>query len=265
MPTPTRPPRALALFAHPDDIEFRASGTLLLLQAHGWQLHYCNLSNGNLGSAQMTKSRTATVRKKEARAAAKALGATWHAPVCGDLEILYTPVLLRKVCALIRLVQPDVLLTHPPQDYMEDHMNTCRLAVSGAFARGVPNFKSSPSRKPVLKPMTVYHSMPHGLTDPLRRTVEPEFFVDVTSVQAQKRDLLAFHHSQKHWLDLTQGPDVYLHAVDADGASLGKRSGKFRYAEAWTRHLHLGFGEQTDDPLGDVLGKLCHANERFNP
>ncbi len=263
-PVYSTPPRVLAIFAHPDDIEFRAAGTLLLLRERGWELHYCNLSNGNLGSAQMGKTRTAAVRKAEAQAAAKALGAHWHPSLCGDLEVLYTPALLRKVCALIRTVQPNVLLTHPPADYMEDHTNTCRLAVSGAFARGVPNFQTAPRRPPALKPLTLYHSMPHGLVDPLRRTVEPECFINVSSVQARKRELLACHQSQKHWLDLTQGPDVYLHGLDNEGAELGKRSGRFTFAEAWTRHLHLGFGDAADDPLREALGKLHCRNRRFS-
>ena len=37
---------ALAVFAHPDDIEFCAAGTLLLLAEQGWNIHYFNLSSG---------------------------------------------------------------------------------------------------------------------------------------------------------------------------------------------------------------------------
>ena len=42
-------PSALALFAHPDDIEFVAAGTLILLKDLGWQIHYCNIANGCCG------------------------------------------------------------------------------------------------------------------------------------------------------------------------------------------------------------------------
>ena len=41
---------ALAVFAHPDDIEFCAAGTLLLLAQLGWDIHYFNVSSGDLGS-----------------------------------------------------------------------------------------------------------------------------------------------------------------------------------------------------------------------
>ena len=48
-------------------------------------------------------------------------------------------------------------------------MNTSRLAVTAAFARGMPNFEVSPERTPVESEVAVYHGMPHGLRDGLRR------------------------------------------------------------------------------------------------
>jgi LmbE family N-acetylglucosaminyl deacetylase len=254
-------PSVLAIFAHPDDIEFRAAGTLLLLKQRGWEVHYCNLSNGNLGSAEMSISETALVRRKEAQASAKLLGATWHRSICSDLQVFYNDATIRRVCALVRETKPTVLLTHPTQDYMEDHTNTCRLAVTGAFARGIPNYRSTPQRPPHLEPVTIYHSMPHGLLDPMRQPVTPEAYVDTGAVHSLKRDALACHRSQKNWLDLTQGTDSYLHALDAESKTLGKHSGAFIHAEGWSRHLHLGFGDATANPLKDALGKAF----RFAP
>src|SRR5689334_22587421 len=105
-------PTALAIAAHPDDIEFVMAGTLLLLGAAGWELHYLNLSRGDLGSLTMTPARTAQVRRTEARTAAKALGAIWHPPMCNDLEIAYDTPTLRRLCAVVRDVAPSVILTH---------------------------------------------------------------------------------------------------------------------------------------------------------
>ena len=64
-------PSALAIFAHPDDIEFVAAGTLLLLKKEGWDIHYMNLCSGNGGSVQMTSEETAAKRLEEAKEAAK--------------------------------------------------------------------------------------------------------------------------------------------------------------------------------------------------
>jgi LmbE family N-acetylglucosaminyl deacetylase len=247
-------PTALAIAAHPDDIEFVMAGTLLHLRAAGWEIHYCNLSNGNLGSTVMTMERTAAVRRKEAQAAARLLGAKWHPPFCEDMAIFYTQENLRRLCAVVRAVKPAVVLTHALEDYMEDHMATARLAVSATFARGIPNYRSRPARPPVLLPCTVYHAMPHGLRTPMRVQVQPECFIDTTSVHSAKREALARHASQQEWLDRTQGMNSYVDTMDAFSLELGKQSRKFKHAEGWSRHLHHGFGSADDDPIRDALG-----------
>ena len=43
-------PTALAIAAHPDDIEFVMAGTLLRLAETGWSIHYFNIANGCCGS-----------------------------------------------------------------------------------------------------------------------------------------------------------------------------------------------------------------------
>src|SRR5436190_1745870 len=110
-------PTALAIFAHPDDIEFVAAGTLLRLRQRGWKLHYLNLCSGNGGSVQMDGPTTAKKRLEEGQEAARILGATFHAPVCDDLALTYDIGLLRKVSAVVREAKADIVLTHAPQDY----------------------------------------------------------------------------------------------------------------------------------------------------
>jgi LmbE family N-acetylglucosaminyl deacetylase len=251
----TRPrPVALAIAAHPDDIEFRMAGTLLLLRAAGWDTHYFNLSAGNCGSARMGPAETTRKRRAEAQRAASLLDAVWHPSCCRDLEITYTIPILRKVAAVIREVKPTVVLTHPPVDYMEDHTATCRLAVTAAFSRGMPNFRTTPSRPAFPGEITVYHCTAHGLVDPLNRPMTPEFYIDTTSVQARKLEALAAHESQQDWLDRSQGMNSYLKAADDESLLVGRASGKFRYAEGWWRHSSTGFCAADADPLREALG-----------
>ncbi len=158
-------PAALAIAAHPDDIEYVMAGTLLALRKAGWAIHYFNLSTGNCGSLEMDAEATARTRLGEAQEAARRLGAEFHPPIANDLEIVYSVELLRKVAAVVRQVNPSIVLTHALSDYMEDHMETARLAVTATFARGMPNYRSIPPRKPVLEPCVVYHAMPHGRDD----------------------------------------------------------------------------------------------------
>ena len=115
---------AMAVAAHPDDIEFIMAGTMIHLRNAGYKLHYLTVANGNCGSVQYSAATTRSVRNAEARAAAKILGAHFHPSITNDLEILYTLDQLRALAAVIREVKPTVVLTHSPQDYMEDHMNT---------------------------------------------------------------------------------------------------------------------------------------------
>lgn len=255
-------PAALAIAAHPDDIEFLMAGTLSLLGRAGWTLHYFNLSTGNCGSASIPAGRLRAIRRREAQAAADVLGAEWHAPIADDLEIFYEDRLLRRVAAVVRRTQPTVVLTHALSDYMEDHMNTARLGVTAAFARGMPNYATVPRVAPWSGDVTVYHAMPHGLSDPLGAPVSAELWVDTTSVQAAKRGALSRHQSQKQWLDRSQGMDSYLQTMDDFARRVGKESGKFRFAEGWRRHNHLGFCAAEADPLRDALGDLVWSGRR---
>lgn len=257
------PRRALAIAAHPDDIEFMMAGTLLLLRDLGWSIHCMNVSSGNLGSLTTAPAVTARTRRREAQAAARVVGAAWHAPVCHDLQIFYDDRTLRRVAAIVREVDPGILLTHSPRDYMEDHMTTARLALTAAFARGIPGYRTTPSRTPVESHVAIYHASPHGLRDGLRRRVLPGAFVDTTSVQDRKREALACHASQRGFLDATQGMGSYLETMDRFSRELGKLSGKFAHAEGWRRHAHWGYGPEGADPLREVLGRKYSINARY--
>jgi LmbE family N-acetylglucosaminyl deacetylase len=191
------------------------------------------------------------------------LGAVWHAPFCRDLEIFYDDRTLRRLAGIIRTVGPAVILTHSPQDYMEDHMNTCRLAVSAAFVRAMPGYATVPKTRAAPAPVTIYHANPHGLRDGLRRRVHPGAFVDTTSVHDRKTSALRCHRSQDRFLDATQGMSSYLQTMDDLSREVGALSGRFTHAEGWRRHLHWGFGGPDDDPLRAALGKRYLINRRY--
>ncbi len=245
--------RVLAVAAHPDDIEFLMAGTLILLGRAGWEAHYLTIANGSCGTATLPRDEIVRIRREEARAAAASIGAVYHESLVDDLAVFYEPGLLARVAAIVREVAPNIVLTHAPVGYMEDHQNTARLAVTAVFARGMPNFVTAPPRAPTEQRVTLYHAQPHGNRDPLRQPVYPDIYVDIGSVIAEKRAMLAHHHSQKEWLDRTQGMDAYLDAMVALSGEVGAMSGQFAYAEGWRRRLHLGLGAETDDPLSAAL------------
>jgi len=253
---------AIAIAAHPDDIEFMMAGTLLHLKDRGYEIHYFNLSCGNVGSIDHDGETTALIRLEEAKEAARILGAHFHPPFCKDLEVYYDDQTLRRVAGVIRDVKPSVILTHSPSDYMEDHMVTCRLAVTAAFSRGMRNYRTIPERTAATYDCTIYHALPHTLRDELRRPIIPGAFVNTTSVQAKKMEALKAHKSQQTWLDVSQNMNSYLHAMENISLSVGRLSGKFTHAEGWRRHLHFGFCGPEADPLKD-LGDDYMLNEEF--
>lgn len=70
--------------------------------------------------------------------------------------------------------------------------------------------------------------------------------------------MLGFHKSQKEWLDKSQGIDSYLKTMKDMSAEMGKNSMKYRYAEGWRRHSHLGFSSVEIMPLEDILKDFMH-------
>jgi N-acetylglucosamine malate deacetylase 1 len=246
----------LAIGCHPDDLEFMMSGTLFLLKDRGCSIHCMITANGNCGSLKYGAEELARIRRTEAEEACVFLGATFHGSIASDLEVFYEDGQIRKMAAVVREVKPDILLLMSPEDYMEDHMNACRLGVTAAFSRGMPNYRTVPEREAYQKDVALYHALPYGLRDGLDRPVKPDFFVDISGSIDRKQKMLSKHKSQQAWLDESQGLNSYLATMRSMSAEVGSSSGRFRFAEGFRRHNHLGFSETRIDPLAEILGAL---------
>ncbi len=249
--------RAFAVAAHPDDIEFAMAGTLILLAQAGYEIHYMNIANGSCGSAVQDPKTIVRIRREEAISAAKSIGAVFHESLANDMEVFYEKDLLARLGSVMREVAPDILLVPSPADYMEDHQNASRLAVTAAFCRGMRNFPVNPPRAQAENDVTIYHAQPHGNCDALRNPIMPEIFVDISGVMERKTAMLAEHKSQKEWLDRSQGMDSYLIAMKEIARAVGKLSGRYVLAEGWRRHSHLGLCAEDAEPLAEALGSSC--------
>jgi len=247
------PKKVISIVAHPDDIEIRNAGTMLLLKQRGWELHYLTVSNGDLGTSDYSREEIGRIRVEESRQAAAKMGAIYHYPFVRDLQIEHTQDLVKKVCSIIRKVQPDIILTHPLEDYMEDHINTARLVGTAAIARESVPFETIPPVFAYQKPVAIYHCYPHGFSDRMNRPVHADFYVNIESVSEMKKKALNCHRSQEAWLKSSQGFSSLEDLLEVEGLSVGKMSAVFKYAEAWTRHLHLGYCSADYNPLADEL------------
>jgi LmbE family N-acetylglucosaminyl deacetylase len=244
--------RAFAIACHPDDIEFMMAGTLIRLKEAGYEIHYMNIADGALGGNMLKHAALAARRREEAMASAAMIGAIFHESITHDLEVFYNTEQLTKVVREVRKVDPEIVLTHGPYDYMEDHINAGRLAVSAAFCRGMGNFRGVEDVEPVSTDVAVYHSLPLSLKDQLNKPVIPDMFVDVTSTIPMKRQMLNCHQTQKQWLDESQKLDAYLDDMANRAKAMGQLCGKCEYAEGWIRHNPCGFCAEDFDPLKEI-------------
>jgi len=257
------PKTAFAIACHPDDIEFVMAGTLILLKERGYETHYMTIANGSMGSSRHTREEIIKIRRQESINAANLLGAVYHESLTDDLGVFYDTPTCLKLCSIIREVSPEILLVQSPQDYMEDHQNAVRLAVTAAFCRGMPNTPVNPPTPITPQDVTIYHAQPHGNRDGMRRLIRAGLYVNIESVLERKKTALAAHKSQQDWLDETQKMNAYIQNMTDMAAEVGKLSQRYQYAEGWRRRNHLGFCSALADPLSAVLADVSFVDEEY--
>lgn len=189
LPTPGR---ALAIGAHPDDIEFGAGATLAKWAAAGCVMNHLVLTDGAKGTWDRDADVAAlvAVRELEQLAAAKALGSRGKVVMLGavDGELQPTLALRERVAYWIRRLCPDVVLGHDPWKRYRlhpDHRQAGWLTVDGVVAARDPHFHPE-HEYPAHRPSTLL----------LFETDQPDHAEDVTGWADTKLAGLLEHHSQ---------------------------------------------------------------------
>ncbi|MGQ0743682.1 MAG: PIG-L deacetylase family protein [Acidimicrobiales bacterium] len=141
------PARALAIGAHPDDVEFGCGGTLAKWAAAGTEIHHLVCTDGSKGSWDPEADPAALVmaRQHEQRAAAAALGSTGEVVFLGWRDGELDSGLRQRfdVCHWIRRLRPQVILGHDPWKRYRihpDHRHAGLLAVESVVAARDPHF-----------------------------------------------------------------------------------------------------------------------------
>jgi LmbE family N-acetylglucosaminyl deacetylase len=144
LPTPAR---ALAVGAHPDDVEFGCGGTLAKWAAAGCEISHLICTDGSKGSWDPDDDLATLVasRQVEQRAASVALGGRGDVVFLGwrDGELESGLRQRSDVCYWIRRLRPDVVLGHDPWKRYRlhpDHHHAGRLVVEGIVAARDPHF-----------------------------------------------------------------------------------------------------------------------------
>lgn len=141
------PRRALAIAAHPDDVEFGCGATLARWAAAGTEIVHVICTDGSKGTWDTTADLEALVarRQHEQRAASRALGGTGVVEFLGriDGELDADVATRRLVVDAIRKHRPDVVFGHDPWKRYRlhpDHRAAGWLAVDGVVAARDPHF-----------------------------------------------------------------------------------------------------------------------------
>ncbi len=145
------PESAMAIVAHPDDIEFSCSGTLARWARAGARISYILCTSGEVGIAEagMTKSKAAEIREQEQRQAAALVGAS-EVVFLREPDGLLQPTLelRKKLVREIRRFRPEVVICGDPGVYIAsdtyinhpDHRAAAAAALEAVFpAAGQPN------------------------------------------------------------------------------------------------------------------------------
>lgn len=149
------PRRALAIAAHPDDVEFGCGGTLAKWAAAGCEIQHLVCTDGSKGSWDPAQDRDELVeqRHEEQRAASRALGGRGEVAFLDqvDGELQANLANRERVAYWIRVFRPDVVLGHDPWKRYRlppDHHHAGTLAGEGIVAARDPHFFPEPGEGP---------------------------------------------------------------------------------------------------------------------
>lgn len=222
---------ALAVFAHPDDAEIAAGGTLAKWAAAGRDVHLLVLTNGDRGSQdwRVQRAEVARLRGEETVEGARVMGlASATVLDVHDGELDNTIEIRAEVVRAIRTIRPATVMSCDPTAWFfenryynhSDHRTAGAVALDAVFpGAGNPHYFADHLDEG-LEP----HDVPAVW---LGWTLEPNHHEDVTGFLDTKVAALAAHASQ-----LADGIAFFEEEFGKEAASAGERIG-VRHAEAF--------------------------------
>lgn len=197
--TAAKPLRILVIGAHPDDCEIKAGGVTALYRAAGHQVKFVSVTNGEAGHQSIPPAELTALRKAETDAVARLMGIEYEILGNRDGRLMPTVEARFELIALIRRYQPDLILTHRPNDYHPDHRATSTLVCDAAYMVIVPHIVPE---VPALRvnPVIAY------LSDHFQKPIPfaPTIVIDVEPVLEKILDQMECHRCQFYdWLPYT--------------------------------------------------------------
>ncbi|HEU4522424.1 MAG TPA: bacillithiol biosynthesis deacetylase BshB1 [Thermoanaerobaculia bacterium] len=209
--------------AHPDDVELAAGGTIARAAADGVRVGMIDLTRGEMGTRG-----TPAIRKREAQAAARALGASFRDQLdFGDGVLRNGRDEELEIIEIIRRTRPSLVFAPYPDDRHPDHTRTGQLVTDAWFYAGLRQLKTESAAH---RPQTVIYYMQNYM-------VPPTFVVDTTATWKQKMKSIAAYKSQFHDPKSKEprtfiSEPSFLEMIDARGRHFGVLIGA-KYGEAF--------------------------------
>ncbi len=211
----------LFIGAHPDDADIWAGGTLLKCYNRGDKIFIAVMCSGNVGSDHYSRKELAMVREREQKNAAAHYEAQVYFFGYEDNELTYTHDTHMAVIDAIRWAQPDILLTHSPDDLAGDHGVTGYLVqkalISVPFSNMITEHSAYKKRF-----SDTYGSL----------NFDPDVYVDISDVFDKKIELMKCHESQLEY--------GWLKHLEQVAAFRGFQYGT-QYAEAFRGFKFYGY------------------------
>jgi len=227
------PARALAVYAHPDDPEISAGGTLARWADAGAEVHIVVTTRGEKGTndPDADLDALARLRVEETAAAARVLGvASQHHLEHPDGELLDDRTLRLELVRLIRTIRPDVVCCPDPTAvfFGDGYINHRDHRVTGwATLDAVAPAAATPHYFPELRAEGIDVHQVHAVY--LSGTLEPNVWVDIGDTLERKIEALFCHTSQ-----LVETGDWFREFLRESAVAAGRAAG-VQYAEAFRR------------------------------
>ena len=178
--------RADVLFfaAHADDLELSCGGTIARFAESGLRVGMIELTMGEMGTRG-----TPQIREREARRAAKLLGAAFREQLdLGDGGLRTGREEEAQVIDAIRRWRPSVVFTSWPDERHPDHARAGQLVTDAWFYAGLRRLKT---KRDAHRPQAVIYYLQNYM-------LPPTFVVDVSETWNTKMKAIAEFRSQFH-------------------------------------------------------------------
>jgi LmbE family N-acetylglucosaminyl deacetylase len=182
--------RIMIIGAHPDDAESLAGMAALYVQS-GHKVQLVSVTNGDKGHQTIGEIELANIRRKEAANAGDVINSDYIVMNHHDGELVPSLENRLNVIRRIRKFNPDIIFTHPPDDYHPDHRNTCLLVRDATYMVMVPHV--APEVPPMKHNPILFYEY-EGNTD-------PDFVIGIDETFDKKIEMFHQHKSQVYdWL-----------------------------------------------------------------